>query len=140
MNLTEKWPRGKALALRGIVGRLNLCACGSSAHWECLLDLLAEAENHSDRGFYRDKWFEFGAKVLDGWALLEHGGAIGFAWLTCDGELLLEFLRDFGTEDHDLNDDSGHPGWSVEFSWDETENEHDEYSRWAAAPPKEPRP
>lgn len=119
MDLVKKWPRDKALKIRTIIDRMNLCGCGSNAHWECVLELLQEAETHSDHGFYRDKWYEFGAKVLDSWGLLDHGTGIGFAWLTEDGKLLLEFLHDFGLEDADMNDETGHPCWAAEFSWEE---------------------
>lgn len=108
-----KWPREKALKVRDLISKFNICSCGSDAHWECVLELLVEAENHSDKGFYRDKWFEFGAKVLDAWGLLDHGTGIGFSFLTDEGKLFLEFLRDFGTADHDLNDETGQPATSI---------------------------
>jgi hypothetical protein len=130
-ELVAKWPREKALRLREIVDKLGICACGSSAHWKCVLELLVEAENHSETGFYRDPWFEFGAKVLDSWELLEHGTGIGYAWLTDNGKLLLEFLRDFGIDDHDWNEDSGHPSWVIDFGWDGNENPSDSYGEWA---------
>lgn len=132
-TLVEKWPRAKALKLRAIRARLNLCGCGSSSHWQLISELLREAQSHTHDGFYRDPWFEFGAKVLDSWDLLDHGTGIGFAWLTEDGELLLEFLQDFGTEEPDMNDDSGHPFWSIEFSWTVDAKETDSYSEWAAS-------
>ena len=133
MKLPEKWPRGKALKIREIIERLRLCPCGSTAQWDCILELLSEAETHTDRGFYRDKWFEFGAKVLGSWDLIDHGTGIGFAWLSDDGRLLLEFLRDFGVEDYCMDDGSGtHPLWSIELDWDETQNDTDAYAEWAA--------
>lgn len=83
-----------------IIDHVRLCRCATASHWECMLELLAEAENHTEKeGFSRDSWFEFGAKVLDGWNLLEHGSSISYAWLTEDGELLLHFLKLHGTED-----------------------------------------
>lgn len=133
----EKWPRVKALKVRGILDRLQICGCGTMAHWKCVLELLSEAEKHTGNGFYRDQWFEFGAKVLDTWKLLEHGMGIGFAWLTDDGKILLEFLRDFGIDDHDEKDGSGQPMWSVEHSWDLKEQEDDAYSEWARSLAKE---
>jgi len=137
-NLTDKWPRAKAFRVRTIIDKLQLCGCGSDAHWECVLELLSEAEAHSGNtlapggGFYRDKWFEFGAKVLDSWGLSEHGTSIAWAWLTGDGSLLLEFLRDFGTEDYDFGKENGHPLWSIETSWPEVEveGEPDAYAEW----------
>lgn len=123
-EIVSRWPRDKAAKVRAIIEHMNLCSCGSNTHWECVLELLSEAETHTKDGFYRDTWFEFGAKVLDSWELLEHGTAIGFAWLTDDGKLLLEFLRDFGT------DEDGHPVWASEFSWTEVENDDDWYGKW----------
>lgn len=110
-----------------------MCGCGTDAHWECVLELLGEAEKHSDRGFYRDKWYEFGAKVLDGWELVEHGTGIGWAWLTDDGKLVLEFLQDFGTEDHSWDEGTGHPAWSIEYSWSAVKASQviDSYEEWA---------
>jgi hypothetical protein len=130
-ELVAKWPREKALRLREVLDRLHLCDCGNSTQWECVLELLVEAENHSKDGFYRDRWFEFGAKVLDSWDLLDHGSSIGFAFLTADGTLLLEFLRDFGTVAGDLGDENGYPLWAEEFSWSIGEDANDSYGRWA---------
>ena|ERR1700760_4421404 len=133
MNLLEKWPREKALCLRNIIQRMgSVCGCGNSTEFECILELLKEAENHTENGFYRDKWFEFAAKVLDSWDILEHGSSIGFAWLTEDGKLLLEFLNDFGTESYNMEDDSGHPEWAHEFGWDTEPADwsSDSYLRW----------
>ena len=136
-NLIEKWPRKKALQLRGIIERMDLCACGTDAHWVIVLKLLEMAEDHEKNGsFYGNDgdptqpWVEFGAKVLNSWDLLEHGTGIGYAWLTDDGKVLLEFLRDFGIEDHDFNEGTGQPDWSIEFSWSETPAENDSYSEW----------
>lgn len=97
-----------------ILGKLDLCECGSgsASTWAIVLLLLDRAERNHACGaeeakaacFYDEAdgasalWVEFGAKVLDSWCLLEHGTGIGHAWLTRDGEMLLAFLRDFGTE------------------------------------------
>lgn len=131
-ELVERWPRPRALKVREVLDRIQVCGCGTNAQWECLLELLCEAETHTKEGFYRDKWFEWGAKVLDKWDLLEHGTGAGFMWLTDDGKLILEFLREFGTESHYYPDGSGHPFWTVEFSWSEKEDPADTYSEWAS--------
>lgn len=136
-DLVKKWTIDSALSLRRIVSRLKICPCGTSAHWVCILELLTEAEKHTNFGFYRDQWVEFGAKVLDTWRLLDHGTGIGFAWLTDDGKLLLEFLRDFGTKDHDMNDGSGHPAWAVEF-WGDGGDVSDPYGDWSRSRPNVP--
>jgi len=125
-----KWPRPKALKIRSIIEKMGICACGTNAHWECVKELLEGAIEHKDRGFYRDNWFEFGAKVLDSWGLLEHGTGIGYAWLTGDGRLLLEFLQDFGLDDHCMDTGAGHPMWAVEFSWGEEAEDGDTYWEW----------
>jgi hypothetical protein len=138
-GLVEKWTRAKAIRVRTIVGKMNLCSCGTDAHWEVVLKLLEKAADHDKNGsFYGSAesdetkpWVEFGAKVLNSWELIEHGGGIGGAWLTDDGQLLLDFLRDFGTEDHDAIEGSGQPMWATEFSWDLTEDPHDSYGEWA---------
>jgi hypothetical protein len=123
-SVVERWPRDRALEVRAVLDRIDVCGCGTDAHLECVLELLVEAETHSEKGFYRDRWFEWGAKVLDKWELLEHGSEIGFAWLTDDGRLVLEYLREFGT------DDSGQPEWGSEFSWSEVEDGGDSYGEW----------
>jgi hypothetical protein len=127
----EKWPRPKAMKIREIIERIDMCPCGTDAHWKVILEVLTEGENHTQNGFYRNEWFEFAAKVLDSWNLLEHGTGIGFAWLTEEGKLLLEFLRDFGTEGYDITDDTGHPLWSIEYSWTLDDDPADHYGRWA---------
>lgn len=131
-EITDKWTRELALEVRGIKRRMNLCCCGTEAHWTCILNLLIEAENHSKdgyegKGFYRDEWFEFGAKVIDSWGLIEHGTGIGWAWLTDEGKLFLAFLRDFGVEGGIGKD---HPLWSIEYSWDTDASGNDCYSTW----------
>ena len=143
MSFVEKWPRSKALKIREILERISVCGCGTAAHWQCVFDLLTEAENNSndrlsEKGFYRDQWFEWGAKVLDKWGLLEHGTGIGWAWLTDDGKMVLEFLRDFGLAEGCVTDDVGHPMWSYEFGWDEKEEPKDSYSEWMKAQPAPP--
>lgn len=130
-KLVHEWPRENAQRAREVIGKLNLCSCGTNAHWECILELLEEASQHTKEGFYRDKWFEFGAKVLDSNGLIEHGTGIGFAWLTDDGKLLLKFLRDFGVEEDESKE---FPGWSTEFSWSSDKpKRNDAYGMWATS-------
>lgn len=135
-TVVTRWPRLKALKVRDIIDSLSICGCGTSTHWECILELLTEGEKHLADGpsesFYRDKWFEFGAKVLDAADLLEHGSAIGYAWLTEDGIVLLEFLREFGILDHDELTSAGHPAWASEFSWGAREDQRDAYGLWVS--------
>ncbi len=104
-----------------ILDKLGLCTCGTSAHWMAVLRLLEIAEeNGVYSGDYADFaqsaitgdvggfasgaesdeiWIEFGAKVLDTWGLIEHGAVIDYAWLTKEGKLVLEFLREYGTDE-----------------------------------------
>jgi hypothetical protein len=89
--------------LRKIILDLDLCDCGSASQWSVVEMLLERAADES-KSFYEPTddtsgwWVEFGAKVLDSSGLVEHGSGIGWAWLTDDGELLLQFLKEFGTE------------------------------------------
>lgn len=131
MKLKDKWNRPKALKIRDVIERASGCNCGSATYWERVLEILSEAESHTDKGFYRDSWFEFGAHVLDKFSLLDHGTGIGFAWLTDDGKLLLEFIRDFGTNDHCLSTCEGWPEWTIEHSWSAEENANDSYGEWS---------
>ena len=144
------WTRADALRVREIIERMKLCGCGTDAAWEIVSFLLERGNRDevgwlADKGFYSsaddasEKWVEFGAKVLGGWDLLEHGGGIGGAWLTDDGKLLLRFLRDFGLEGHDMEENTGHPLWSVEFSWDENAKPNDTFSEWERVRPSQPQ-
>lgn len=102
--------------IQKLFARINLCGCGTEAHWEVIKYLLERADALDKQsldwthGFYgkaddaSERWVEFGAKVLDHFELLEHGGGIGYAWLTDDGRFLLEWLRKYGTDDGDISD------------------------------------
>lgn len=135
-EVSNRWNRSDALAVRGIIERINFCGCGTDAHWRVTKLLLEKAEDHNANGsFYDEKdavvpWVEFGAKVLDSFGLTEHGTGIGWAWLTDDGKLLLRFLRDFGTESYCMDDGTGQPEWAYEFSWTGNAVEHDSFDEW----------
>lgn len=93
------------------LSKLNLCECGSKSEFEIVLLLLDRAKRNQDQNkfdesltFYAPcedasgRWIEFGAKVLDGVGLLEHGTGIGCAYLTDEGNLVLQFLQEYGTD------------------------------------------
>lgn len=133
MTLIDKWTREKAFKLFQISSRMNLCSCGTDTHWECVLEVLEDASSGPGvhRKIWSDPWFEFSAKVLDGWGLLEHGGSIGGAWLTNDGKLLLEFLRDFGVTTYIGENGEGHPEWAGACHWElELDGDCDAYQAW----------
>ena len=132
-TMVEKWPRTKALKLRAIMENMGLCPCGSATEWECVLEILEAYETRSDAIRNGDRWYEFAAKALDSWGLTEHGTSVAYGWLTDDGKILLEFLRDFGTESCNFETGSGHPEWSAEFSWHENADPKvlDSYAQWA---------
>ena len=121
------WTTEQQDSLRDSRNRLNLCHCGSTNNpYAVVLALLELAENQASSPFYSEivgpdgasaMWVEFGAKVLDAAALLEHRCDIGSAWMTdkgreflrhgCDigsawmtdkGREFLRFLREFGTD------------------------------------------
>ena len=155
-ELVTKWPSERAVKVRDLIGKLSLCSCGDpTAAWRVILYLLQVAEDHDKWGSFSDRvevalvgdnylghppiaapplpWREFGAKCLDAWGLTEHGGGISSAWLTAEGDLLLDFLRDFGVEPWDMTDDSGWPGWSETFGWETPGNTvWAAYAEWAA--------
>jgi hypothetical protein len=159
LELVARWPRTRALELQKVVGSIHVCGCGSpDAVWRVVLHLLERAEDHTAHGSFYDAkdtvvvgygdpvgsapalpWLEFGAKVLDAWKLTEHSSAIGGAWLTHQGTLLLAFLRDFGTsgdssiyEEH-APDETYWPPWVEAFGWTMTGAEPgmwDAYGAW----------
>jgi hypothetical protein len=135
-----KYTQEEAARIYNIVDRIRICTCGSSnAGWEIVLEVLEEAVAHSHdsltkdkadpKGFYRDRYFEFAAKVCDSWGLLDHGTGIGWAWPTEDGELFLRFLHDFGTDD--TFEEGKWPEWAYEEgsdiydSWTSKENKEE---------------
>lgn len=137
--MSELYTREEAIRIHDIVSRIGLCTCGTDeAGWKIVLEVLKEGAAHGynsetkkeadPKGFYRDRHFEFAAKVCDSWGLLEHGTGIGWAWLTPDGKLFLRFLNDFDT------DDNIWPDWvHVHQAWDpETGNQIDLYAMWVA--------
>lgn len=81
----------------------KLCGCGSGNQWDVMYRLLLRAETH-DASFYDPMGdipanaVEFMAHVLDSWRLTEHGGGIGYSWLTPEGKDMLEFLKTYGTD------------------------------------------
>ena len=102
-------PVNDRLVIRTLINKVPLCGCGSSSEmWTIVRDVLARAPGHTDLSFFepmpeRDlsaTAVEFVAQVLSETGLLEHGSSIGFAWLTPGGEMLLAFLREYGTESH----------------------------------------
>lgn len=95
------------------LSKLDLCGCGSGSEFEIVVLLLDRAKRNQDQpkfefdeslSFYAPcedasgRWMEFGAKVLDGAGMLEHGTGIGCAWLTDEGNLFLQFLQEYGTD------------------------------------------
>ncbi len=97
-----EWTEAKQTELRIILARIKFCGCGSNRKWLTMRQLLENAESHA-RSFYDDDdlpqtevgFWEFAANCLDSFELIEHGTSIGYAWLTDDGKLLLQFLQDF---------------------------------------------
>lgn len=117
------WSENDQKTIRNFRSKVSLCGCGSATEWDIVKLLLERSKNIEEStykssgdkvpSFYDEldgtpgKWVEFGAKILDHWTLLEHGVGIGHAWLTNEGELLLRFLNEFGT------DSDKWPDWSL---------------------------
>lgn len=123
------WSEELRQGLRAILERIRFCNCGTTGpnvEWSVIRDLLERSEmreHDTDRpigaagpflpSFYdampdaSARWVEFGAKVIDSWGLTEHGGGVGQSWLTGTGDLLLTFLREFGTDRDEW------PGWAT---------------------------
>jgi len=103
------------LMIAETLDKVKLCACGSDEPWD-IVKLVLERRAANEVSSYEPtedasgRWFEFATKALDGWGLLEHGGSISWAWLTGEGEIVLEFLREFGTVSHEW------PDWATELT------------------------
>ena len=102
---------------------MRLCGCGSRSEFPLILKLLERAEKRNES--YKDSIsyyeplddipgyaVEVFAKVLDSWELLEHGTGIGWAWLTDDGQMLIDFLREYGTQESRDDGSELWPDWS----------------------------
>lgn len=89
-----------------IFSDLDLCGCGTSAPYR-IIGTLLEHVAVGGRSFYdpiddmSGDVVEFVVKVMNSskWNLLEHGGSIGSSYLTSRGKILLQFFKDFGTND-----------------------------------------
>lgn len=126
-----EWTKEKQRIIReDCIWELGLCGCGSTDAYDVVLALLERSEKLGASAigdkvpsFYDSMededltasppWVEFGAKVLDHAGLLEHGSGIGHAWMTEEGTLLLEFLREFGTEEKCDPAEEGWPDWAT---------------------------
>ena len=106
-----------------INSKMRLCWCGSRSEFPLILKLLERAEKRNES--YKDSIsyyeplddipgyaVEVFAKVLDSWGLLEHGTGIGWAWLTDDGQMLIDFLREYGTQESRDDGSELWPDWS----------------------------
>lgn len=117
------------IAIRTAINKVPLCGCGSSTEmWAIVRDVLARAAvPHAElyvpgerKSFYDPMpehdlsaiAVEFVAQALSQAGFLEHGSSIGFAWLSGAGRLLLDFLRQHGTEQRGMDD----PKWP-EWAW-----------------------
>lgn len=95
--------------LVAILDRARICGCGSGEQHRVMRDILQRGKNRADGDialtFYDPLGeicgiaVEFIANVFNTWKLLSHNSSIGSALITSDGELLLKFLNDFGTEE-----------------------------------------
>lgn len=98
--------KARELELRTALGKIPLCGCGSSDKmWQIVEAMLDRAADHETKGSFYDPMpdlelsgtaVEFAAQVLDTSGMTEHGGGIGWAWLTEPGKLVLLFLRKYG--------------------------------------------
>ena len=86
--------------------QLKLYSYKSTTKYEIILSLLKKNNNHELNSFY-DKLINIPENIiklltliLNSWGLLDHGTDISFAWLTEDGEIIMEFLRNFGTDEN----------------------------------------
>lgn len=103
------WGNDQRQAIIAILARARLCGCGSGEQYRVMRDILQRGKNRKDGDisltFYDPLGeicgiaVEFIANVFNTWGLFSHNSSMGSALITPDGELLLKFLNDFGTEE-----------------------------------------
>lgn len=126
-ELAKKWTRERAGCVGALVRKISLCPCGRGDQWEYVLRILDEAasDNKPAGGFGRDPWLCLAASLLNAIELLDHGGSMTYAWLTAEGEVLREFLTDFGASDNEW------PQWVLTVSMEDESGPVDMYGEWA---------
>jgi len=104
----SNWTVEEKKACRDAVSRMRLCGCGLGTTWAIVQMLLERGADPAAHGTFYDpadgvtaEWVQFGAHVLDGYDLLDHGIGIGCAWITDDGKLVLRLLQEHGIDDSD---------------------------------------
>lgn len=105
-----EWTSENQGRLREIMWKTHICGCGSGTTWGVIQDLLRRAQENdlggSRTGFYEPfpdaspRWSEFGAHMLDVFGFVDHGTAIGWPWLNKKGKLVIDFLDEFGIDEH----------------------------------------
>ena len=82
------------------------CGCGlPDLAWQAIKEELDRvSQEHAKRSYLKDagEWYVV-AYLLDHLGLTEHGGSVGAAWLTIEGERALAFLNQWGTSWHENN-------------------------------------
>lgn len=115
------------------ISEMNLCNVGEE-YLVIVKLILIRAELHDpsnkthSKSFYEElaspgdglhlspTFVEFVARTLDARDLLDYGTGIGWAFLTEEGKLLLEFLQEFGANVHSW------PEWSYSQPLEESNN------------------
>lgn len=98
-------------AMQNIIEDIGFCGCGTNSWIEIIQILLERAaarkritapvESSFAAGEASEHWVEFAAKMLGRANLIEHGLNFTYSWTTAEGDLLLDFIRRYGTDDHD---------------------------------------
>jgi hypothetical protein len=88
--------------LKQIISSLDLCSCACGNEYEVMLFILNRAH---ERQVFCDENLLYGClelvvKLLSSYTidLLEHGTSVHWSWLTEKGQLLQEFLQQYGTD------------------------------------------
>lgn len=107
--------------IEDLITRTGLCCGTPTEYWPIIQAMLERAERHTETAkeendsFYDPMmgapgpWVELVAHFLNDRDFMEHGTGIGYSWLTPDGEMLLQWLREHGTDDKswpDLEEES----------------------------------
>ena len=87
-----------------LIDELGICGCGiPDRTYEAVYEMLFKAKGGGDICPTNDPYVYFMAYRLTEMELMEHGGAVGYSWLTPKGKKMLEALECLKKHDFELS-------------------------------------